>query len=53
MTITENINLNRSITVTIKGGYNCGHTTSTGKTIINGNLTISNGTVTIENVKVQ
>ena len=53
VTIIENINFNRNITVTIQGGYNCDHSAVTGKTIINGNMTISNGTVTMENVQVQ
>ncbi len=39
--------LNKS--VTLIGGYDCSYTVITGKTIINGNMTISNGTVTIEN----
>jgi len=53
VTIAESINFNRSITVTFQGGYNCDHSAVTGKTIISGNMTISNGTVTMENVQVQ
>jgi hypothetical protein len=53
VTITENINFNRNITVTIQGGYNCNHLAVTGKTIISGSMTISNGKVTMENVEVQ
>jgi len=53
VTITESVDLNRPITVTIRGGYNCDHSQVTGKTIINGNMTISDGTVTMENVQVQ
>jgi len=53
VTISENIDLNRPVTVTIQGGYNCDHSSVTGKTIITGNMTISDGTVTMENVQVQ
>jgi PKD repeat protein len=53
VTINENINLNRPVTVTIQGGYNCDHTAVTGKTTITGNMTISDGTVTMENIQVQ
>ncbi len=53
VTITEDVNLNRNMTVTIQGGYNCDHSAVSGKTAINGNMTISDGTVTMENVQVQ
>ena len=53
VTIVENIDFNIAKTVTIQGGYNCDHSAVTGKTIINGNMTISNGKVTMENVQVQ
>lgn len=41
------IDLNKS--VTLKGGYDCDYIFNTGKTTLNGNMTISNGMVTIEN----
>jgi len=53
VTITEDIDFNRPVTVTIQGGYNCDHSSVTGRTTINGNMTISDGTVTMENVQVQ
>jgi hypothetical protein len=52
-TLIETPNLNANKTVTVTGGYDCGYTTSTGRTTINGNMTISNGTITMENVQVQ
>jgi PKD repeat protein len=53
VTIVENIDFNRNITVTIQGGYNCDHSAVTGITTINGKMTISNGQVTIENLIIQ
>jgi len=53
VTITENLNLNRPVTVTIQGGYNCDHSSVTGMTTITGNIIISEGKVTIENIHVQ
>ncbi len=50
---TENLNINRPISVTLNGGYDCGYTTQTGKTTLNGTMTIYNGTVTIENFILQ
>jgi lipopolysaccharide export system protein LptA len=50
-TYTGNLAINQNKTVTIEGGYtgadNCGFTSVTGKTTVNGNVTISNGTVKI------
>jgi hypothetical protein len=50
-TYTGNLAINQNKTVTIEGGYtgtnNCGFTSLTGKTTVNGNVTISNGTVKI------
>jgi hypothetical protein len=43
-----NINLNRDIKVNLKGGYGCSFISNPGFTILNGSLTISGGTVTIE-----
>ncbi len=52
-TLPENPNINLYKSVTLQGGYNCDYSTQTGKTILNGNMTISNGTVTIENFMIQ
>ncbi len=46
-TITESINMATDKLVILEGGYNCGYIDVTGMTVINGNLTISNGTVVI------
>jgi YD repeat-containing protein len=51
--IDENIDTNLNKSVTLQGGYNCDYSTQTGETILNGNMTISNGTVTIENFIIQ
>jgi hypothetical protein len=45
---TENIDFNLPISVTLEGGYNCDYSGITGTTIINGNMTVSDGTVTIQ-----
>ncbi|HDZ02228.1 MAG TPA: choice-of-anchor D domain-containing protein, partial [Nitrospirae bacterium] len=46
---TEDLNINRSISVTFEGGYDCDYTAVSGNTTINGTMTISAGTVTIGN----
>jgi len=50
---TEDLNIDRNISVTFEGGYNCDYTAISGATVLNGNMMISNGTVTMENVQVQ
>jgi len=52
-TFIENININRNITLTFIGGFNCDFTASINKTTIIGNVNINNGKVTIENFNVQ
>jgi hypothetical protein len=47
----DDIDDNKS--VTFEGGYDCSYSTITGKTTLNGNLTISNGTATIGNFELQ
>ncbi len=47
--ITEDLNFDRDISITLKGGNNCRYTAVTGFTMISGSIVISNGTVTTEN----
>ena len=49
----ENLNLNRNVSITLDGGYGCDYTTNPNYSIINGKLTITNGTVTVKNIKVR
>ena len=44
-TYTESLTCNRPITVTLQGGYDSGYSSIVGDPILNGDLTISNGTV--------
>jgi len=44
------IDINKS--VTIKGGYNCDYTGVAGRTTINGDVAVTDGTVTIEDIEV-
>jgi PKD repeat protein len=44
---TEELSMNRSVSVTLAGGYDCDHANVTGKTTFYGNVTIVSGTVTI------
>ncbi len=46
---TEDLYMNRPISVTIEGGYNCDYSAVIGKTTLNGDMTINDGTVTIYN----
>jgi PKD repeat protein len=50
---TEDLNCNRNISVTLKGGYDATFAGNTGFTTINGSLTITSGTVTVENIVIQ
>jgi len=45
--LSEDLNANRNIAVTLQGGYNCSYSAVTNKTVFNGTMTISNGVVTI------
>ncbi len=47
--LTGDLIINRNISVTLHGGYKCDYSTQTGKTILNGNMTVSDGIITIEN----
>lgn len=49
----EDLYIDDNKSVTLEGGYDCYYSTITGKTTLNGNLTISNGTVTIGNFELQ
>ena len=44
----EDLSVDRNISVTMRGGFNCDHSTQTGTTVIAGNMTISSGTLTIQ-----
>ena len=50
---TGNLNFNRDISVTLRGGYDSLFAANTGFTTINGFLTITAGAVTVENVVIQ
>jgi hypothetical protein len=47
---TENLNFSRGVSITLKGGFDPGYSTSTGLTNIHGTFTISGGTVMCENI---
>lgn len=51
--LAGDLNLNLNKTLTLAGGYDCGYSMVTGKTTVNGNVTINSGKVTIENVEIQ
>lgn len=50
---TENINLNQNKTLIFKGGYDVGYSSNSGKTGVTGTLTISKGSLTVENLQIQ
>jgi hypothetical protein len=53
LVFSENLNLNRAVAVILRGGFDSGFTSNAGYSIISGSLTISNGTVTVENIVIQ
>jgi PKD repeat protein len=53
MTFSEDLLLNRNITITIIGGYDCGYDINSGSSRISGSMTINNGAVNIENFILQ
>lgn len=50
--LTGDLNINRNISIAAKGGYSCDFSTITGITTIKGNLTISSGTLIVDNLAI-
>jgi hypothetical protein len=50
---TENINFTKGIYTFLKGGYACDFASVPGWTTINGSLTVSNGTLNIDKIKIK
>ncbi len=53
VTFFGDMTIDRNIAVTIQGGYDCTYSVITGTTTIDGNMTINNGVITIENLELQ
>jgi subtilisin family serine protease len=49
---TDDLDFNLNKSVTLKGGYDCDHSTATGRTILNHNVNISNGTIILEGFEI-
>jgi len=49
----EDPDFNRNISLTITGGYDCDYSTNDEKSVVDGTITIRNGTVTLENIKIR
>lgn len=47
---SEDLIFNGNIDFTLRGGYDCNYNSNTGYTTVNGSITISSGTLVIENV---
>jgi hypothetical protein len=47
VSFSEDLNINRDISITLEGGYDCNYSTIVGESKFNGKVTISNGTITI------
>lgn len=47
--VTENVDFNRTITVTFQGGHDCYYADNVNMTVLRGNSTVSNGTMLMEN----
>ncbi|MDH3976832.1 MAG: LamG domain-containing protein, partial [Deltaproteobacteria bacterium] len=50
--LTEIVNLNWPISVTLEGGYNSDYSSVAGVTTLYGDITLNNGTLTIENIEI-
>ncbi len=50
---SEDVDLNRNISVTLKGGYDCQYSDNTSFTTISGSLTVRAGTVTVEHIEIK
>lgn len=48
--LTQTLVANRAVTITLTGGYDDSYATTTGYTTLRGNMTMSNGKITIKNV---
>ena len=52
-TFIEDLDLARNISVMLQGGYECGYLSNPGWTTVHGRLTITDGSVTLENVRIR
>lgn len=53
VSFTADLIANRNVSVTLDGGYDCGYTTKPGKTVLNGNLDVTAGTLEVSDVDLQ
>jgi hypothetical protein len=53
LVVTENLVFDRDISVTLKGGYDNSFGASSGLTLLKGTLTITSGSVIMENIVIQ
>jgi phage baseplate assembly protein gpV len=44
---SEDLSIDRAINVTMEASYDCLHTSQAGETTVNGNMTVSGGTIVI------
>lgn len=52
-TFSENLNINRAVSVTLDGGYSCDYSAKTGKTTILGRMDITSGTASVGDYNLQ
>lgn len=52
LTFSEAVDCNRDVAITMKGGYDSAFSANSGTTTISGSLTVSRGTVTLENITI-
>lgn len=53
LTFSENLNINRAVSVTLDGGYSCDYSAKTGKTTIQGRMDITGGTASVGDYNLQ
>jgi len=50
LTFNENVDFNRPVAFTLKGGYDLNFTANNGTSTINGTMTVTDGTLTMDNI---
>jgi hypothetical protein len=50
---SETINFNSNVDVTLKGGYDSSYSVANGSTVLQGSITVTSGSLTLENIVIK